>query len=193
MSSSSPHAPALERALARLYRRSLHTIRLGLEPTVALLDALGRPQDHFLALHVAGTNGKGSVAALLAAALQSCGLRTGLYTSPHLVRFPERIRVNGAPIADDALAELIELVDGQAAAARPQIGRDVTFFEFTTALAFEHFRRAGVQVAVIEVGMGGRLDATTVHPDRQVLALASIGLDQALLFYVKQQKLKDAI
>ena len=162
--------------LARLYRRNLHTIRLGLEPTVALLEALGRPQDHFLALHVAGTNGKGSVAALLAAALQACGLRTGLYTSPHLVRFPERIRVNGEPIPDAALAALLDHVDAQAEAARPRIGRDVTFFEFTTALAFTHFRQAGVQVAVIEVGMGGRLDATNVV-DPLACAITSIGFD----------------
>jgi dihydrofolate synthase/folylpolyglutamate synthase len=176
MTSPFPATPALERALACLYRRNLHTVRLGLEPTVALLDALGRPQDHFLALHVAGTNGKGSVAALLAAALQACGLRTGLYTSPHLVRFAERIRVEDEPISDTALAELIDQVDAQAAAAQPQIGRDVTFFEFTTALAFALFRRAGVQVAVIEVGMGGRLDATNVV-DPLACAITSIGFD----------------
>ena len=175
---SVPKAPHrdLAPALDRLFRRSLHTIRLGLEPTAALLDALGRPQEAFLPIHIAGTNGKGSVAAMTASVLQACGLRTGLYTSPHLVRFHERIRVGGAAIADAALLARMDDVEAAVAAARARMGRDATFFEFTTALAFEHFRRERVQVAVIETGLGGRLDATNVV-EPLACAITSIGFD----------------
>jgi dihydrofolate synthase/folylpolyglutamate synthase len=175
-------ATPLDDALACLYRRNLHTIRLGLDTVAALLERMGRPQDAFLAIHVAGTNGKGSVCAMIESILRAAGFRTGLYTSPHLVRFHERIRVGGAAISDADLAGLIEDVDARAIAAAQMPGaRDVTFFEFTTALAFEHFRRAGVQIAVIETGMGGRLDATNVV-DPAIAVITSIGLDhQAFL------------
>lgn len=169
----------LERALALLYRRNIHTVKLGLEPVRALLDELGRPQDSFLSIHVAGTNGKGSTCAMLASILNAAGLRTGLYTSPHLIRFNERINVSGEPISDEALGELLPAVENAAAAAAARTGeRDVTFFEFTTALAFEHFRRRKVQVAVVETGMGGRLDATNVL-EPLLCAITSIGLDHA--------------
>ena len=172
-----PSPPSdLPRALELLYRRNLHVVRLGLEPMRALLERLGRPQDAFLSVHVAGTNGKGSVSAMLASVLRATGLRTGLYTSPHLVRFNERVVVDGEPIADADLAGLLYAVDDAALAAVPAAGRDATFFEFTTALAFEHFRRAGVQVAVVETGLGGRLDATnTIEPLASVIT--SIGYD----------------
>ena len=170
-------APELTASLERLYRRNLHTIKLGLGPIEALLAGLDRPQDQFLAIHVAGTNGKGSVCALLEAILRAAGLRTGLYTSPHLVRFNERIRVNGEAISDADLVARMEDVERAVAAMRKRTGeRDVTFFEFTTALAFAHFRRAGVQLAVIETGMGGRLDATNVLTPA-VSVITSIGLD----------------
>lgn len=169
-------APSLDAALASLYRRNLHTIRLGLDVEQALCETLGRPQDAFLSIHVAGTNGKGSVCAMLASVLRAAGFRTGLYTSPHLLRFNERIRVDGAAIQDGDLLRLMDRVE--AAAGRVVAGgeRDATFFEFTTALAFEHFRERVVQVAVLETGMGGRLDATNVVTP-VVSVITSIGLD----------------
>ncbi len=153
----------LQMALAKLYRRNLHTIKLGLDPVRALLEELGNPHEKFLCVHIAGTNGKGSVSALIESMLRAAGIRTGLYISPHLVRFNERIRVNGAEISDEKLAPLLDDIEAAVLNMRGNTGeRDATFFEFTTALAFEHFRRERVQIAVIETGMGGRLDATNV-------------------------------
>lgn len=159
----------LSRSLKLLYRRNLHEVRLGLEATLALLEKLGRPQDAFLSIHVAGTNGKGSVCAMIDAVLREAGFRVGLYTSPHLVEFNERIAINGERITNDELDELLQIVEAQAK-------DEGTFFEFTTALAFEHFRRKKVQIAVLETGMGGRLDATNVV-DPLVSVITSIGLD----------------
>jgi dihydrofolate synthase/folylpolyglutamate synthase len=153
----------LAQALERLYALRTFGIKPGLEATAAFLERLGNPHHTFAAIHVAGTNGKGSVCAMLDAVLRQAGLRPGLYTSPHLIRFNERIRVDGAEITDEALGELFECLEPHAAeVARAQGGRDLTFFEFTSALAFEHFRRQGVKIAVIETGLGGRLDATNV-------------------------------
>ena len=159
-----------------MYARNLHTIKLGLETERSLLAAVGNPQDAFLAIHVAGTNGKGSVCALLAAILRAAGLRTGLYTSPHLCRFHERLRVDGAPISDEELSAGIAVVEDGVRRAMQAGERDATFFEFTTALAFHWFREKRVQVAVLETGMGGRLDATNVVTP-VVSVITSIGLD----------------
>lgn len=132
------------------------TIRFGLDTTRALLDELGRPHEVFASVHVGGTNGKGSTASLCAAALQAAGFRVGLYTSPHLVSFRERIRVDGVPIGEEAVAMWTSRL-------RPAIeAREATFFEATTAIAFADFAARGVEVAVVEVGMGGRLDSTNV-------------------------------
>lgn len=167
----------LQSRLAKLYRRNLHTIKLGLEPVRALLEGLGNPHEKFLCVHIAGTNGKGSVSAMLEAMLRAAGLRVGLYTSPHLVRFNERIRVGGVDISDERLAALLDQVETAAARMQEATGeRDVTFFEFATALAFEHFRQSRVQVAVVETGMGGRLDATNVITPL-VSVITSIGYD----------------
>ena len=151
----------LSQSLERLYALRTFGIKPGLETTLALLDRLGNPQNSFAAIHVAGTNGKGSVCALLESALRQTGLRVGLYTSPHLVRFNERIRVNGVEISDSELGELFDAMEPHAAAIAAG-GREATFFEFTTALAFEYFRKKQVQVAVVETGLGGRLDSTNV-------------------------------
>ncbi len=165
-------------ALTRLFARTTHGIKPGLERIRALLDRLNHPEREFVALHVAGTNGKGSVCALLESALRAAGYRTGLYTSPHLVRFHERIRVDGLCIRDADLAPLLARLETEAAAVDGQGGSPVTFFELGTALAFEHFRAAGVQVAVIETGMGGRWDATNaLRP--LVSVITEIGLDHA--------------
>ncbi|HLM69244.1 MAG TPA: bifunctional folylpolyglutamate synthase/dihydrofolate synthase, partial [Longimicrobium sp.] len=136
---------------AWLFARTTGGIRLGLERTEALLAGAGNPHRRFRALHVAGTNGKGSVSALCESALRAAhpGLTAGLYTSPHLVSFAERIRIAGRPIAVDALADA-------EARLRPEVERlGATFFEATTALAFLCFAEAGVDLAVVEVGLGG--------------------------------------
>jgi len=141
-----------------------HTIKFGLDTVRALLaemdvDPLGLP-----CVHIAGTNGKGSTAAMLAAICQASGLRTALYTSPHIFRFNERIQIDGVPIADQDLSALIDLAveaDARQAAATPQ-SRPATFFELTTAIAFRYFLDRHVHLAILETGMGGRLDATNV-------------------------------
>ncbi|MDP2989144.1 MAG: folylpolyglutamate synthase/dihydrofolate synthase family protein [Kiritimatiellota bacterium] len=150
-------------SLSRLYRLHAAGIKFGLETERALLERLGHPEQGLGIIHVAGTNGKGSVCSMLEAVLRRSGLKTGLYTSPHLIRFNERIRINGRCISDETLAALIPRVDEQAQAtvARPG-GQEVTFFEFATALAFECFQQEHVDIVVLETGMGGRLDATNV-------------------------------
>ena len=158
----------LRNSLDRLYALRTFGIKPGLEVTVSLLNRLGNPHHAFASIHVAGTNGKGSVCAMLESVLRQAGLRVGLYTSPHLIRFNERIRVNGAEISDQELAALFDDMEAHSSAISAA-GREVTFFEFTTALAFEHFKRKGIQVAVVETGMGGRLDSTNV-----VLPLVSV-------------------
>lgn len=170
-------ARSLSRTLERLYHRKLHGIKLGLEAMESLCDALDRPQERFDSIHVAGTNGKGSVCAMVESILRASGCRTGLYTSPHLVRFNERIRVAGTAVSDRELEEGIRLVEqaDKVAASSPG-GRPATFFEFSTALAFEHFRRASVDMAVLETGLGGRLDATNVVTP-QLSVITTIGLD----------------
>jgi dihydrofolate synthase/folylpolyglutamate synthase len=128
-----------------------------LERMFALMEALGNPQKAYPIVHVAGTKGKGSTSALAAAALQAEGYKTGLYTSPHLQDYVERIRVNGQPISHEELIDLVEQVKG-AVTRIPKL----TTFEITTALGFLHFAQQNVDAAVIEVGLGGRLDATNV-------------------------------
>ncbi len=145
-------------------------MRPGLERIQGLLDALGHPEHRYTLVQVGGTNGKGSVAAMLAAMLRADGRRVGLYTSPHLVSFRERIRVDGAAIAEDAV------VDGVEALGTLVTRLDATMFEATTALALDHFAAEGVEVAVLEVGLGGRLDATTVGRPAAVV-LSQIDLD----------------
>ena len=144
--------------LAWLFGRTTAGIRWGLERTEELLAGVDDPHRRFLALHVGGTNGKGSVSALCDSVLRAAapGRKVGVYTSPHLVRFAERIRVDGAPVDAELLAECVERL-------RPAIeGTEATFFEAATAVAFLCFAEAGVEIAVVEVGLGGRLDSTNV-------------------------------
>lgn len=146
-----------EETVEFLYRLQWHGMRMDLGPVSRLLDAVGRPHEAYTVVHVGGTNGKGSTAAMLASILREAGYSVGLYTSPHLVDFTERIRINGRPIeAHDVVALAEEL------RARMPGDSDPTFFEFTTAMAFLAFAVARVDIAVVEVGMGGRLDATNV-------------------------------
>ncbi len=168
---------SLTDTLARLYRRQAAGIKFGLDTTRSILELLGNPERGLPCVHVAGTNGKGSVCAMLDSILRAAGLKTALYTSPHLVRFNERIRVGGRCIPDADLAGLIRRVEDCAgkAAARPG-GREATFFELATAMAFDYFRRQAAEIAILETGMGGRLDATNVVIPR-VAVITGIGLE----------------
>ena len=143
-----------------------------------LLRALGSPEAKFPAVLIAGTNGKGSTAATLASILQAAGYRTGLYTSPHLIRINERVRINGEPIADADFARLHDLTDHASTklVAEKALPWHPSFFEMITAIAFQYFAEAAVEIAVLEVGMGGRLDATNVVEPR-VSVIADIALD----------------
>jgi dihydrofolate synthase / folylpolyglutamate synthase len=144
----------------------------------ALLRALDHPELRFPSVLIAGTNGKGSTAATLASILRASGLKTGLYTSPHLARINERIRVNGEAISDDDFAALQGEVDqvAERLVGRTELPWHPSFFEMMTAIAFEHFAREKVEIAVLEVGMGGRLDATNVVEPR-VSVITDISLD----------------
>ncbi len=156
--------------LEYLYGLQTFGMKLGLLNIRALLHFCHDPHKQFRSVHVAGTNGKGSTSAMIAAVLQSAGYRTGLYTSPHLVKFNERIRVNGEMISDSDLVRY-------AALFRPKIDAlQATFFEATTAIAFKFFSDKKVDVAVIETGLGGRLDATNVLVP-EVSVITSIGRD----------------
>jgi dihydrofolate synthase/folylpolyglutamate synthase len=143
-----------------------------------LLAALEHPENKFPSVLIAGTNGKGSTAATLASILQTSGLKTGLYTSPHLVRINERIRINSELIADDDFALTHDLVDRTAErlVSEGELPWHPSFFEMLTAIAFEHFARERVELAVLEVGMGGRLDATNVVEPR-LSVITDISLD----------------
>ncbi len=172
----SPEAGAPLRAwLASL---ELHGIKLGLSTIRALCAALGHPERRFTTVLVAGTNGKGSVAAMVSTALHAAGHKTGRYTSPHLVRLEERFAIDDVEVTpaalDDALAGVRAAVDRLQADGAIDV--HPTFFEVTTAAAFELFRREAVEVAVLEVGMGGRFDATNVA-DPAAVAITSIALD----------------
>ncbi len=143
-----------------------------------LLAALGHPENSFPSVLVAGTNGKGSTAATLASILQASGLRTGLYTSPHLVRINERIRLDGKPIGDDDFALLHDVVDRTAerVVGEGDLPWHPSFFEMLTAICFEYFARSRPDMVVLEVGMGGRLDATNVVEPRLSI-ITDIALD----------------
>ncbi len=156
-------------------------MRFGLERMERALQALGHPERGYDVLHVGGTNGKGSTCAMAAAALSHAGLKVGLYSSPHLVRFNERIQVDGREIADAALAAAIDEI--RRACPWHEAGTEsdrLTYFEVATLAGFLHFAREGVRAAVVEVGLGGRFDATNAIVSR-VAAVARIGLDHTQL------------
>ncbi len=164
--------------LSYLYGLEQFGIKFGLENISTLVEALGHPERAFRSVHIAGTNGKGSVTAMVDAALRAAGHRSARYTSPHLVDLTERFVIDGRPIGQDtmvaAIADVRDAVD--ALRARGALVVQPTFFEVTTAVAFTLFRRAGVDLAVIEVGLGGRLDATNVLTPL-VTAITSIAFD----------------
>jgi dihydrofolate synthase/folylpolyglutamate synthase len=164
--------PAVQRQLDRLAALSPGADILGLERISALLARLGNPEKRLPpVLHVAGTNGKGSTCAFLRAAVEAAGLSAHVYTSPHLVRFNERIRLAGQLVDD---ARLAELLDETLAAARDM---EISFFEATTAAAFLAFSRQPADACIVEVGLGGRLDATNVIPEPLVCGIAQLGVD----------------
>jgi dihydrofolate synthase/folylpolyglutamate synthase len=151
-----------------------HGIRPGLERITSLTRRLGDPQRRFPSVHIAGTNGKGSVATMTATVLREAGLRVGLYTSPHLIDFSERIRVDGTPISADDLARLTWQVREAVEAA--DLAKQITFFELTTAIAFLYFAERGIDIGVIETGLGGRFDATSlVRPS--ICAITTVDFD----------------
>jgi dihydrofolate synthase/folylpolyglutamate synthase len=171
--------------LLGLRRGEITGMAPGLERIEALLGALGNPEQRYTLVQVGGTNGKGSAAVMLAAMLKAAGKRVGLYTSPHLVSFRERIRVNGAPIAEDAVA------DGMDALGTLIARLDATMFEAATALALDHFGQEGVDVAVLEVGLGGRGDATTVGRPA-VSVLTRIDIDHEMWLGSTIESIADA-
>lgn len=164
--------------LERLFSLEQFGIKLGLDNIRAILAALGHPERAWPSIHIGGTNGKGSVAAMVECALRASGLRTGRYTSPHLDRIEERVAIDGAPVDgalfEAATADVFAAVD--AAHADGTLAVMPTFFEVSTAAAFEIFRRRHVEVAIVEVGLGGRFDATNVLTP-VIAAITSIAFD----------------
>lgn len=146
----------LSKDLDFLYSLHSRGIRLGLESTLKLMEYLGNPQEKIKTIHIAGTNGKGSTASMIAKILETSGKKVGLYTSPHLINFNERIRINGRAISDREIQEYVKQNRGYF------IKNQVTFFEATTGMAFTHFLAQKVDIAIIETGLGGRLDSTNV-------------------------------
>ena len=162
--------------IERIYARRTFGIKPGLETTLALLERLGHPERGLGVVHIAGTNGKGSVSSLVASVLKTAGFKTGLYTSPHLVKLNERFKIDGADIPDGALEALLAEVEDAATGVEKDGGPAPTFFECMTALGLLWFSRQGVHIAAIETGMGGRLDATNVLRPL-VSVITRIGLD----------------
>ena len=164
-------------AVEYLYRRTAEGIQPGLEVMEALVETLDYPERSFALVHVAGTNGKGSVCAMIESVLRASGLKTGLYTSPHLLSFQERFRINGVSISEKKLNRYILALEAHADTACEELGlRHATFFEISTLIAFQFFADEQVDVAIIETGMGGRWDATNVvYPLCSVIT--KIGID----------------
>ncbi len=162
-----------EEALKYIHSVNWVGSKLGLERTQELLEKLGSPHKKLKFIHIAGTNGKGSTAAMLASILEKAGYRTGLYTSPFINRFNERMQVNGKQIPDGTLAELTGLIQPYADAMEDA----PTEFELITALAMEYFLREKCDIVVLEVGMGGELDSTNVIGTPEAAVIAAMGLD----------------
>lgn len=166
----------MEEYLNRLQRFG---VRLGLRNVASFLHLLGNPQKKLRAVHIGGTNGKGSTAAFIASILRKAGHRVGLYTSPHIHDVRERIQINGKYISKDRLDDLIRRLKGIMEGRRSAL--PVTYFEFLTALSFQYFLEEDIDIAVIEVGMGGRLDATNlIHPLVSVISTVSMDHEEYL-------------
>ena len=176
MSKRSPFTK-IDNLLAHLYGLRRLGIKVGLEHTNELLRRCGSPHRGLKTIHIAGTNGKGSTAAMIQAILRESGLKVGLYTSPHLIRFNERIRINGLPISDEYIIEFMAQFNSVIDAV------EATFFEATTVLALHYFLNQEVDVAVIETGLGGRLDSTNViDPELTIITLSNFSNMLIFLF-----------
>lgn len=159
----------IDLALEKIYSLKQFHVKLGLDNITNLLNQIGNPQNILKIFHVAGSNGKGSTCSFLASILQEYGFKIGLYTSPHFVNFNERIRINGTPISDEYIIEFLEKNKKYIDEKKP------TFFEITTALAYEYFKYSKVDYAIIETGLGGRLDATnTIKPLASIITSISL-------------------
>lgn len=159
----------IDTALEKIYSMKQFHIKLGLDNITDLLNHLNNPQRELKTFHIAGSNGKGSTASFIASILQEYGFKVGLYTSPHLVKYNERIRINGKEITDEEIINFLETNKKYIEEKSP------TFFEITTALAFQYFKNKKVDYAVIETGLGGRLDATnTIKPLASVITSISL-------------------
>ena len=154
--------PAYQRIGSKAFKKDLSNI-------IALCTHLGDPQNKFPTIHVAGSNGKGSVANMLASIFQEAGFKTGLYTSPHILDFTERIQINGQPIHKNSVIGFVRRVRSMIDSVKP------SFFELTVALAFDQFKRKAVDIAIVETGLGGRLDSTNIlHPELSIITNISL-------------------
>jgi len=166
----SNQANSYQECLDKIYKLGRFGIKLELDTIINILRLLNNPQKNYHMVHVAGTNGKGSTATYMASILQKAGFKTGLYTSPHLVKFNERITINGEQISNNQIVEAYEAVH-----AADRGTRKATFFEIATAMGFYHFSQENVDWAVIETGMGGRFDATNIiKPQVSIITNLSI-------------------
>ena len=163
--------------MSRIHARGRFSGKPGLHRIRALMDALGNPQKQLRFIHLAGTNGKGSTATMIASILRESGYRVGLYTSPYLVRFHERIAVNGALIGDGDLVRLTEVTERAADGLTLPAGEHIGEFEFVTAVAFQYFLEQRCDIVVLETGLGGSFDATNVIDPPEVAVITSISLD----------------
>ncbi len=166
-----------EQALEAIHQTPWENRTPGLERIGALMRALGNPQDTLSFVHIAGSNGKGSVAAMTASVLQRAGYVTGLCTSPYIARFNERMRINGVPISDDALAAVTQRV----LACAQGMHEPPTEFEMVSAITFSYFAERGCDIVVLEVGLGGRLDATNIIKAPTAAVITAIGLEHTAL------------
>ncbi|MCK4456112.1 MAG: bifunctional folylpolyglutamate synthase/dihydrofolate synthase [Thermoplasmata archaeon] len=151
-----------DEALRWLFKLQRFGVKLGLDNVRELLSHLGDPHEKFRSVHVAGTNGKGSVCTFLSSALKEAGYKVGMYTSPHVVRYNERMQINGEEISNERVMEYVSKIRPIAERMGEDPTKHPTFFELTTAMGFSYFADENVDIAVVEVGMGGRLDATNV-------------------------------
>ena len=156
-------------AIEKLTSSGMFYIDLGLDRIRVVLEKLGNPQDSLKCIHIAGTNGKGSTCAILASVLQEAGYKVGLYTSPHIFEYTERIKINGREIPQEVFAKLFEEVNS--------LGIHLTEFEILTVIMFLYFQRNNVEIVVLETGMGGRFDATNVIKENLCAIITQIDLD----------------
>ena len=162
-----------QEAVDLIHREAWTGRKPGLSRTIELLDKVGDPHERLKYVHITGTNGKGSTAAMVASVLTASGLKTGLSTSPHLWRFHERFQVDGMPIPDEALGRIAERV----ISAGKGMKDSATEFELMTAVGMLYFQEAGCDIVVLEVGLGGRLDSTNVIPAPEAAVITNIGLE----------------